>query len=440
MQPRHQNPAAPNILPRILVVGGGAGGLELVTQLGRKLGRHDKAVINLIDSKLTHLWKPLLHEVAAGTLNPHENEINYFNHAAKNHYHFYLGEVIALDRKNKCLTLATYKNAKQQVIIPEREVAYDILIFAVGSETNDFATPGVNQYCALLENQQQAIQFHQRLLEKLFTVQHQGGEINIAIIGAGATGVELAAELQFTLSHIRYLNFKRIERDKIKLFLIEAGPRILGMLPENIAITTTAELQKIGIKILTGERVQRVTEEGVYTEMGDFIAASIKVWTAGIKAPEFLTKLDGLTTNKINQLIVKQTLQSVDDENIFALGDCAAIPQKNGEALVPALAQAAHQEAKLLTRSLQNYLQQRALLNFYFRYRGSLISLNKYSTIGYLMGRLPGRLMLEGRLARLLYLSLYKIHQITLLGFWRTFITTIANLLTRRIKPRLKLH
>ena len=427
-------------VPHIVVVGGGAGGLELVTRLGHKLGKHNKTYITLIDQSLTHLWKPLLHEVAAGTLNPSNNEINYFNHAAKHHYHFQFGTVDGIDRQHKQIKLAAYKNKVQQPIMPAREITYDTLVFALGSKTNDFSPPGVKEYCSLLENHQQAEQLHQQLLEKLLSAQYQNSDINVVIVGAGATGVELAAELQFVFSHIHQLDFKKIDPQKIKLVLLEAAPRILAALPEKISAVTRAELEKIGVKILTNERVQKITAEGVYTQGGDFIPANIKVWTAGIKAPEFLSQLEGLETNRINQLVVKPTLQTSHDESIFAMGDCAAVPQKRSKLPVPALAQAAHQEATLLAKSLCRYIQGRSLLTFNFHYHGSLISLSHYSTIGYLMGRIPGRLMVEGFVARVLYLLLYRMHQFILIGFWRTVMATLSNLLTRKLRPRLKLH
>ena len=425
---------------KIVVVGGGAGGLELVTRLGRRLGKSGKARIVLVDKSLTHLWKPLLHEVAAGTLNPNDNEISYFNHAAKNHYYFQLGQVDGIEREHKRIKLAPYINKEKQIILPAREITYDILVFALGAQANDFLIPGVKQYCALLENHLQAVAFRQQLLNNLLAAQYQGNDINVAIVGAGATGVELAAELQFVFSHLHQLGFEEIKANSIKLVLLEAAPRILAGLPEKISLTSKKELEKIGVQILTNERVKKITAEGIYTHSGNFIQANIKVWTAGIKAPEFLSHLQGLKTNHLNQLLVKRTLQSTEDDSIFAIGDCAAVPQKNSQFPVPALAQAAHQEANLLTKSLIHYLRGKSLLDFSFHYHGALISISHYSTIGYLIGHLPGKLILEGTVARILYLLLYRMHQLIVIGFWRTVLAMLSNLLTRKIRPKLKLH
>lgn len=426
-------------LPHLIVVGGGAGGLELVTRMGKTLGRKKHAKITLIDANLTHLWKPLLHEVAAGTMNAAQNEVSYLNHSSKHNYQFMPGKVIALDRQQKYITISAFEKDKQP-ILSQRTVHYDYLVFAVGSQCNDFAIPGVAEFCTYLETRWQAEVFHQQLLQTMLARQEQKNPVNIAIVGAGATGVELAAELQYTLSHMHHYGLPELKKENLSISLIEAGPRILAALPERVALATSKELELLGVKIYCNERVAKVTGDGLYTANDEFIPASLKVWAAGIKAPQFLAELDGLACNKINQLIVKQNLQTTHDDCIFAIGDCAEIPQENNPVPVPALAQAAHQEAICLSKSFTNILQNKPLINFTFHHRGSLISLSHYSSIGYLMGRLPGRLHLEGKIARFLYLMLYKVHQRTLFGFWKTFIQTIANLLTKGIRPRLKLH
>lgn len=426
-------------LPHIVVIGGGAGGLELVTRLGNSLAKQNKAKITLVDQNLTHLWKPLLHEVAAGTLNASQNEVSYLNHSSKNCYQFIPGKVTRLDRKNKYIDISAFEK-NQQIVLGERQLSYDYLVFAVGSQCNDFNTPGVKQHGSFLENRWQAEAFHQQLLQIMLARQENKTAINIAIIGAGATGVELAAELQYTLSHMHHYGLPEIKSENLRLSLIEAGPRILAALPSKVSLATQRELEQLGVNVLCKERVAKVTAEGLYTANDEFIPAELKVWAAGIKAPEFLTTLDGLACNTLNQLAVKQDLQTTVDESIFAFGDCAAIPQENVSLSVPALAQAAHQEAIFLSKSFNRILQNKPLKNFVFHNRGSLISLSHYTSIGYLMGRLPGRLHLEGKIARFLYLMLYKIHQRTLFGFWRTLVQTVANILTKGIRPRLKLH
>lgn len=430
-------------MKHILIIGGGAGGLELSTLLGNTLGKRHQAIITLVDESPTHLWKPLLHEVAAGTLNPGEAELNYFTHAHNHHYQFQLGRFIGLDRQNRFVRLAPVFDQKEE-IIPERRLNYDVLVIAVGSIANDYGNADVMKYCLFLDNTKQADYFQRQFLNHLFRAQYQTepfrpGQLGIAIIGAGATGVELAAELHYTIQQAAAYGLNKInaERD-IQITIIEAADRILSALPPVFSNTIEGILKRLHIKMITGVAVTRVTPEGLYTADGQFVPAELKLWTAGIKAPDFLSHLDGLATNKNHQLIIKPTLQTLEDENVFAMGDCAFLLQPNQKP-VPPRAQAAHQQAVFLSKMLSRFLNNKALRDFHYRDYGSLISLSHYDTLGNLMGRTTN-VFLEGKIARLSYLALYKKHLMVIHGFWRVFLSTLANILTRRSKPRLKLH
>ncbi|HLF23531.1 MAG TPA: NAD(P)/FAD-dependent oxidoreductase, partial [Burkholderiales bacterium] len=328
-------------LPRIAIVGGGAGGLELASRLGRKLGRRRRAHVSLVDSSLTHLWKPLLHEVAAGTLNSYEDALEYLAQASWRGFQFQLGRFEGLDRRNKLIHLGSTLSADDAVIIPERAVPYDLLVIAIGSVTNDFGIPGVREYCAFLDNREQADRFQQRLLETFMQVQSRGaaegsGMLNVAIVGAGATGVELAAELHHTAHQFVAYGFDQIVPEKdVKLTLIEAADRILPALPKRLSDPAQRSLEQLGVTVHTAKRVTRVTPNGIYMHDGTFVHATLKVWAAGIKAPDFLKDIDGLETNRQNQLVVRRTLQTTRDENIFALGDCSSCPRPGHDRPVP---------------------------------------------------------------------------------------------------------
>jgi len=431
----------------IVIVGGGAGGLELATSLGKKLKRNSDVRVTLIDASLTHLWKPLWHEVAAGTLNSHEDELNYIAHAYQNHFHFILGKLDGLERANKEIFLAPVLDEQKKEIIPRRHVHYDTLIIAIGSVSNDFGTPGVRENCYFLDERFQADQFQQQFLKKILQAQNQlesqgFDQLTIAIVGGGATGVELAAELHYAIDQAaRYGRSQLTASKNVKICIIEAAERLLAALPERVSHATTEELKKLGIEVYTGQRVAEVNEKGLLTTSGLFIAADLKVWAAGIKAPEILEHLDGLEVNRLNQLVVKQTLQTTRDDNIFAFGDCASCPQPTRDNQpVPPRAQAAHQQASQLAKTIMRRLKGLSPLPFFYRDYGSLISLSHHTAIGNLMGRIKTNYFIEGKVARWMYLSLYKMHQSKLYGYWRVAMLTIANLLTRRIKPRLKLH
>ncbi len=430
---------------QIVIVGGGAGGLELATRLGRTLGKRGQAKITLVDANLTHIWKPLLHEVAAGSLNSSGDELNYVAQAKWNHFEFQLGRMCDLNRAKKRISLAATLDDQGQVLMPARELSYDSLVIAVGSTTNDFGTSGAAEHCLFLDTREQAERFHHQLLShylRAHASQSAATElINIAIVGAGATGVELAAELHHAARELAAYGLDRISPENMRITLIEAGPRVLPALPERISQPVHKTLEKLGVTVLTGAAVSQVTREALHTAQGQVIPATLKVWAAGIRAPDFLKELDGLESNRINQLQVRLTLQTTLDDNIFAFGDCAACPQPgSGGRNVPPRAQAAHQQASLLGKSLKLRIEGKALPEYRYRDYGSLISLSTFSAVGNLMGNLTGSVMLEGWLARMFYVSLYRMHQIALYGVTRTLLMMLGDRIGRSTEPRLKLH
>ena len=432
-------------LHQIVIVGGGAGGLVLATKLGHKLGRRKKARITLIDVSLTHIWKPLLHEVAVGTMDSHKDDVIYLGHAKSHSFNFQQGRMDGLDRSRREVILAPVLDAEGREVIGRRAIRYDTLVIAVGGICNDFGTPGVKEHCMFLDTHQQAEQVQRRLLNACLRAQNQEGplkegQLNVAIIGAGATGVELAAELHRAMRELVAYGLDRIDPERdVKISLIEAGPTVLPALPPRLSEATINELHRLGVQIHTGERVVEVTEEGVRTQSGLFIPAELKVWSAGVKAPEFLRNLDGLETNRLNQLVVNETLNAIIDDNIFVLGDCAYCPQPGSDRPVPPRAQAAYQQAQTLAKTLSLRLQGQPPRRFVYKDYGSLVSLS-YSSVGNLMGNLLGSVMIEGKLARLTYLSLYKKHQLALHGPTWVALASLINLMRLRTEPRLKLH
>ncbi len=445
-------------LHRIVIVGGGAGGLELATRLGDTLGKKGLAHVTLIEKARSHFWKPHLHEIAAGSMDLHLHATDYL---AQSHWHgfrYRVGEMIGLDRERRQVVVGPVVDEDGVVVTPGYMRGYDTLVLAVGSKTNDFGTPGVAEHAIALETPADAQRFHRRLVNACLRAHMQAEplaprQLQVAIIGAGATGVELAAELHKATRTLVSYNLEKIDPERdIRLNLIEAGPRILPALPERIAASATALLRGLGVRVRTGSRVTGVTAEGVQLASGELLPAELVVWAAGVKAPEFLRTL-GLEVNKLNQLVVHPTLQSTQDENVFAIGDCAAAPWlghvPHGAAPgaapqamnVPPRAQAAHQQASHLVKQLRRRLRGQPLQPWRYRDFGSLVSLGEYSTVGNLMGALVGgNLWVEGLFARTMYLSLYKMHQVALHGYWKTALGSASRLLTRSTEPRVKLH
>ncbi|HXA71564.1 MAG TPA: NAD(P)/FAD-dependent oxidoreductase [Stellaceae bacterium] len=433
--------------PRILIVGGGAGGVELATRLGDRLGRRGRALVTLLDKERAHLWKPLLHEVAAGSMDLGEHELDYLAQSHWHHFRYRVGEVVGLDRARQEVHVAAVFDEDGTQVTPPRTEAYDVLVMAVGGVTNDFGTPGAARHACMLDTAGEAARFHRRLVNACIRAQLQTEplrpeQLNVAIIGAGATGVELAAELHKTTRELVAYGLDRIDPDKdVRLSVIEAAERILPALSERIALATQQLLLDLKVHVLTQSRVAEVLAEGVRLADGRTIPAELVVWAAGVRAPAFLRDLDGLESNRLDQLVVRASLQTTRDDRVFAFGDCAAAPWLGTDRTVPPRAQAAHQQASHLARELRRFLAGEPVRPFQYRDFGSLVSLGRYSTVGSLMGSLiGGSVVVEGLFARLMYLSLYKMHEYALHGFTKVGLDTLARLITRRTEPHVKLH
>lgn len=434
-------------LPHIIIVGGGAGGLELATRLGDKLGKKGKAKISLVERARTHIWKPLLHEIAAGSMDTGRHELAYQAQGYWHGFQFRYGEMTGIDRAKKLVFLAATYDEEGREITPVRSFKYDTLIIAIGCVANAFDTPGVKEHAIMLDTPEQAERFNRRLINACVRAFAQEGpvrpgQLHVAIIGAGATGTELAAELHHTARGVVAFGLDKIDPENdIKITLIEAAPRIVPALPERISSGVAEILSGLNVDIKAGARVVEVTDKGVTLQNGDFIPSELVVWAAGVKGPDVLAKLDGLEVSRDGRLVITETLQTTRDPNIFALGDCAYLLPEGADAPIPPRAQAAHQEASHLYTELQRRMKGEAMRPFRYKDFGSLVSLGEYSTVGSLMGFMVGRsFFVDGLFARLMYRSLYKMHEMALHGPFKVLMDTFSRMITRRTEPVVKLH
>ncbi len=429
-------------LHRIVIVGAGAGGLELATQLGNSLGRRKRASVTLIDKSRIHVWKPLLHEVASGSFDPETESLELMAHAREHHYRYRIGAMAGLNREKKQIYILPTLDDGGAEIIPPRIIGYDTLVIAVGSLSNDFGITGVAEHAIPLESAEDAARFHRRMINACLRANAQyeplrPGQLHCIIVGAGATGVELSAELHKSMRDLASYGLDRIDFDKlIRITLIEAGERILPALPERVAESTVKILTDLKVAIKTSTRVTGVQADGVRLASGEFLPAELIVWAAGIRAPAFLAECDGLEVDNLNRLMVRGTLQTTRDDAIFAIGDCAHFTTPGESQPLPPRAQVAHQQASLLIKSIGARLKGEALPVFQYRDFGSLVSLSHYDTLGHLLGRFH----LEGWFARWMYKSLYKMHQRAVLGLVRTALASLGRMISKHTEPRIKLH
>jgi NADH dehydrogenase len=427
----------------IVIVGGGAGGLELATSLGNKLGKKKQAKVILVDKNRTHIWKPLLHELATGALDRSTDGVVYHAHSVRHHYQFQLGNMIGLDGAAKTISLAPLDDDKGNEILPERTLKYDTLVMAVGSVSNDFGTKGVADNCYYLDSHKQAERFHHAMLDQFMRVYQPGaaGKLKLAIVGGGATGVELSAELYHVSELMKMYDLSdEGTTQRPQVTLLEAGPRILPALPEKIATSARRELEKLGVKVMVNTRVIEADKNGFITADGSRVDAHLTVWAAGVKAPDFIPEQGFFEVNRIGQIMVKPSLQSTVDDSVFVIGDCCGCKQEDGS-WVPPRAQSAHQMASQVYKNIMLQRQNKPLKDYVYSDYGSLVNLSNYSTVGSLMGNLSkGSMFIEGHLARMVYVSLYRMHQIAIHGWFGGAAVWMAHKIGNTVKPKMKLH
>ena len=406
-------------MQKIIIIGGGAGGLELATDLGDKLGKTDKAQITLVDKNSYHLWKPLLHEVATGVLDEQVDNIYYASQGQQHNFEFTQGTFTDLDRDSKRITVINHNDESISI-------DYNILVIAIGSTSNDFGTPGVKEHCIFLDDQNAAIRLRETLINKFTSFcsiidDHQSTDedkIRIAIVGGGATGVELASELPNMVETFGACGRNKMCSDLLDVSVIEATDRILPALPEKTAISITKTLEKQGIHVLTKTMITKAENDGFYPKDGDIIKADIMIWTAGVKAPDYLKEISGLESSRSNQLVVKPTLQTSRDDSIFVIGDCAYAMQENGHASPPT-AQAAHQMAKICYENIINILNNNPLKSFKYTDNGTIISLHDTAQ-GVVKIAGKSEMSVKGWFALIIHRLLYRMHQASLLGIFKT--------------------
>ncbi|HJV83364.1 NAD(P)/FAD-dependent oxidoreductase [Noviherbaspirillum sp.] len=429
----------------IVIVGGGAGGLELATRLGDSVGRSARARIVLVDRSPTHFWKPLLHTVASGKLDPQVHQVEYSAQAAEHGFQFIHGEVQRVDRDTRTIEIGAYHADDGAQVLPQRSLHYDRLVFACGAITNFFGIPGAAEHSLTLDSVRDAELFRRRFLASCMQASNRGmdgarASVNIVIVGGGATGVELAAELCHTVRTLAQYKVHSLDpaRD-VRIRIIERGDRLLPQLNPRLSKRAARYLRALGIEVCTSTTVARVEADAVHDTAGVRHASDITLWAAGVEAPDLCLSLR-LPVNRLKQIAVSPSLQTVGDPKVFALGDCSSyVCPVNGTALPPR-AQVAHQQAVFLAEVLARQ-QDGILPGFQYRDYGSLVSLGPFAAVGVLIGGLKGREMLVGGwAARMLYSLMYQSHVMALHGFIRMAAQTLAHWIRAKLTPPVKLH
>lgn len=424
----------------IVIAGGGAGGLELATRLGDSLGRQGRARVVLVDRSPTHFWKPLLHTVASGKRDPQVHEVQYAAQAAEHGFEFVCGEVLGVDRHRKTMSLAAYRDASGNEVLPPRTLAYDRLVLAFGAVTNFFSIPGAAEHSMTLDSVWEAEHFRKRFLAACMQASSRRAAVNIIIVGGGATGVELAAELSHAVRELARYNVHTLDPERdVHISLVERGELLLPHLNPRLSRRAARHLASLGITVRTSTTVSRVEHDAVVDAEGTRHPADLTLWAAGVEGPGICATM-GLALNRLGQVIVTPCLQTLEDRDIFAIGDCSSYVCPSNGAAVPPRAQAAHQQAMYLAEILAASAGSE-LPPFRYRDYGSLVSLGPFAAVGSLLCSNPDREMLLGGVAaRVLYGLMYQKHVMALHGFARMAAQSVAHWLRGKVTPSVKLH
>ena len=431
----------------IVIVGGGAGGLELATALSKRARRGlDSRIppirVTLVDKYLSHLWKPRLHEVAVGLQSIAEAEISFPAHAYRHGYRFEWGGLDGIDVANKSIDVASTFSVDNTVVLPRRTLSYDALVLAVGSDPNDFHTPGAKEHCLFLNDRNDAQRIRSILLSGLLRLaRNLIPTLDVAVIGGGATGVELAADLFRSSAHVGTYG-GHIDPAALRVTVCDAASRLLAANPPAVSQYAAEMMAQYGATLRLNTRVSKVNAEALYTQDGDAIPAAIKIWTAGIKGPDLLSRLNAPGVQHDGRISVDDWLRT-SDAAVFAMGDCAQWIDPDTQRPAPYTAQVASAQAVYLAKTLIGSTQREPVERFRFQSKGALVALGDKTAAGNLTsrwGRSRHEHILQGGSAKILYASLYREHQYRVLGPARTVAIILSDWLTQRTGPALKLH
>jgi NADH dehydrogenase len=334
---------------RIVIIGGGFAGLAAAHAL-----RHADAEVVLIDRRNHHIFQPLLYQVATAVLSPAEiaAPIRQLEVKQRN-LGVLLAEVTGVDVASRTIEASSG--------VGVRKIAFDYLVVATGMRPSYFGHDEFARFAPGLKSLSDAETIRAKILgafELAATTEDQGErarQMTFVLVGAGPTGVELAASLAHMVKVTLRGNFRHIDPAKASIILLDAGKRVLPTFAEPLSRNVTRRLTKLGVKVLTGLKVETVDEQGVVAG-GSRIPSATVLWTAGVAASQ-IPKMLGTKTDRAGRALVDPFLKVVDQPGVFVVGDAASVMQR--EHPVPGVAQAAIQEGRYVGRLIAKELKGR---------------------------------------------------------------------------------
>ncbi len=382
---------------KVVIIGGGFGGLNVA----KSLHKTDLDIL-MIDKTNHHLFQPLLYEVATAAISPGDiaTPLREILREQQNTT-VIMGEVVQIDTEKR-----------QVILVNEMSIPYDYLVIAIGARHSYFGHDEWETFAPGLKNIRDALNIREQILlsfekaERLNNSVEAEKYLNFAIIGGGPTGVEMAGAIAEIAHKTLFENFRRIKPETSKIYLIEALPNILPMYPSKLADRAKRDLEKMGVKVLTGTKVTNITGEGVQIE-GEFIPCQNIIWAAGNQVSRLLQSLN-VPLDRAGRAIVEPDLTIPGHPEVFVIGDAASCTSKEGKPL-PGVAPVAIQEGHYVAHILKNNTPKEKRKPFVYFDKGSLATIGKAKAIACV-----GKLQIAGFLAWLMWAF---VHIVYLIGF-----------------------
>lgn len=397
----------------------------------------------LVDRSLGHVWKPRLHEIATAMQSPLAAESSFLGHASAHGYRFEIGELQQIDPAARSVTLAALFGPDGEEVLPERTLSYGRLVLALGSEENDFGTPGAQEHCLFLNSTEQAVRIRDALLVGAFRVARaQQAELSVVVIGGGATGVELSAEIHHAMDAL-WVHEPGLDRSRVRLTVVEASDRLLSANPPEVSAYASQALEARRVEVILGDRVASIDPAGVLLQSGRRIEAQLRIWTAGIRGPRVFERMSALPRTRSGRVQVDGHLRCPGLPGVYALGDCAEWIDPATQRPAPYTAQIASAQARYLAAALAAQREGREVPLFRFESAGAIVSLGDGGAAGNLttrFGRHSRDQFVQGLSARLVYAALYRRHELAIHGWRGALARLLSDWLGRTWQPELKLH
>jgi NADH dehydrogenase len=358
----------------LIIVGGGFGGISVAKNL-----KGTDIDVTIVDKRNHHLFQPLLYQVATAALSPGDVAIPIRSiFGSSDNIKTILGEVTEIDKDKKILHL---KNRSP--------LNFDYLVLATGSQYNYFGNEEWKDHAPGLKSIDDALNIRERILysleiaDQLQTDEEKEPYLTYAVIGAGPTGVEMAGAIAEIAKRNMMRDYRNIDPDKTKIYLIEAGPKVLNGYHDSLSEKATRDLEGMGVTVLLNQPVTEVTKNSV-TAGGTVINTPNLVWAAGVESSPVLNSLS-VEQDKIGRVLVSKDLSIDGYPNIFVIGDAAHVEDKSGEPL-PALAPVALQQGKYIAKRIKHMVSGKDTKPFSYTDKGSMATIGRAKAVADIKG------------------------------------------------------